>query len=220
MMSSWAMPPGRCGTTCRLQADVVPPALGVGQPDPLAGLQRPAAYAGPGRVFRPWRGDTEVLTDERPPRRHGRRPRSRGRRRCCRRSHQDVLLGRGGRDGPDQVLAHDVGRQHQAVLDRARYGAHRHPGAALLRGREQRGLVDDAAEPVVAAGGRRSRLLRRPGPSYGLADGQVVRHGDHATGKRARLEVRQPAAHPRADHDGACPGPQEPAEHGRRARSR
>ena len=32
----------------RLEADVVPPALGVGQPHPLARAQRAAVHAGPG----------------------------------------------------------------------------------------------------------------------------------------------------------------------------
>ena len=46
--SSWSIEP-RLVKNClpSTELDVVPAALGVGEPDPLTGLQRPAAYAGP-----------------------------------------------------------------------------------------------------------------------------------------------------------------------------
>ena len=150
----------------RLQADVVPPALGVGEADPLPGLERPAAYAGP--VGRSRRRHWSLAA-----------PSSKARSTSAVASTPKMVPSASTRTYssagvPDMARTRSSpamsAPQHQAVLDGAGDRADRHPGAAVLRGREQGGLVDDAAEPVVA-GVHDDRpgtgLLRA---AYGLGD--------------------------------------------------
>ena len=148
--------------------DVVPPALLVGQPHPLA---RRAADRGARRT-RPRRG----RPGRRAARRIGRDPSRVGqavgrrvggvrhaaaprrtlperpvdvggrpaRRRCCRPPRPARTRAPGVRlMARTQVLAARSRRAAAARLERAGHRRDRHPGPALVRGREQRGLVDE-----------------------------------------------------------------------------
>ena len=212
MMSSWrdAAAVGVEGLP-RLEADVVAAALGVGQADPLAGA---AAARGVRRTSRASGGSPAIGTllegtvhvgggehaaDGRRRPRRGRTPRP----------GWPTWRGPGP---PPRCRRAAAARPRWRAGDRVT-GTH---GAAVLGRRQQRGLADDAAEPVVA-----DVHDDRPGPgllrpAYGLADRQVVGDGDarggpagapSATGSRRRtraltIEAVAPDHRKSGDHDG------------------